>query len=150
MKLEVNLDKIRTVAEEYYRSGDFYCSEAIVKVIKDEFELEISDDVIAAASGFPVGIGGSGCSCGAVSGGIMSLGLFFGRTKAKDEKVNHTMALANELHEYFRNQHKTLCCRALTDGMELGSPIHMEQCIAYTGEVAEETSRIILRELHKK
>lgn len=149
MKVEVNLDKIRTVAEEYYRSGDFYCSEAIVKVIKDEFELEISDDIIAAASGFPVGIGGSGCSCGAVSGGIMSLGMFFGRTKAKDEKVNHTMSLANELHENFRSRHNSLCCRALTEGMELGSPAHMEQCIAYTGEVAVETTKIILRELHK-
>jgi C_GCAxxG_C_C family probable redox protein len=54
------------LAEEYYRSGDFYCSEAIVKTIKDEFQLPIPDAIIAAASGFPVGMGGSGCTCGAV------------------------------------------------------------------------------------
>jgi C_GCAxxG_C_C family probable redox protein len=137
------------LAEEYYRSGDFYCSEAIVKTIKDEFQLPIPDAIIAAASGFPVGMGGSGCTCGAVAGGIISLGLFFGRTQPKDEKVNHTMALANELHNGFKKSHKSLCCRVLTKDMKLGSLEHMEQCISFTGEVAEKVARMIVRELDK-
>ena len=77
----------------------------------------------------------------------MALGLFFGRTKAKDEKVNTTMALSKELHDIFKNSHKCLCCRILTKGMTLGSEVHMNQCIAFTGEVAEETEKIIVREL---
>lgn len=144
----VNLERIRTLAEDYYRNGDFYCSEAIVKTIKDEFGLQLPDEVIAMASGFPVGIGGAGCTCGAISGGVMALGMFFGRVQAKDEKVNKAMALSNELHEIFRSKHKSLCCRVLTNQMELGSPIHMKQCIALTGEVAEEVARIISRELN--
>jgi C_GCAxxG_C_C family probable redox protein len=143
----IDLQKIRTTAENYYRNGDFYCSEAIVKTIKDEFELPVSDDVIAMASGFPVGMGGSGCTCGAVAGGIMALGLFFGRSKAKDERVNKTMALARELHDIFTSRHKCLCCRVLTKDMTLGSPEHMEQCISFTGEVVEETAKIRVREL---
>ena len=51
----------------------------------------------------------------------MAIGLIFGRTEAKDEKVNKTMALASELHDIFRTRHKTLCCRILTKNMELGS-----------------------------
>ena len=144
-----NFDRIRDLAEEYYRSGDYFCSESVIKTIKDEFQLPVSDDVIAAASGFPVGMGNSGCTCGAVVGGIMALGLVFGRTEPKDEKVNHTMALANELHDDFRDNHKSLCCRVLTRGMEKGSPEHMEQCIFFTGEVAEKTARIIVRELER-
>ena len=35
------------------------------------------------ASGFPVGIGGSGCTCGAIAGGIMALGMVFGRKRSK-------------------------------------------------------------------
>lgn len=147
MNKVVDLDKIRTTAEGYYRNGDFYCSEAIVKTIKDAFEIPISGDVIAMASGFPVGMGGSGCTCGAIAGGIMALGLFFGRTEAKDEKVNKAMALSKELHDIFMDRHKCLCCRVLTKGMTLGSPDHMKQCIGFTGEVAEETARIIQREL---
>ena len=144
---EIDLNRIRSIAEEYYRNGDFYCSEAIVKTIKDEFKLPISDEIISAASGFPIGMGGSGCTCGAVAGGVMALGLFFGRTKAKDEKVNKAMALSSELHDIFRNRHRTLCCRILTRNMELGSPVHMEQCISFTGEVAEEVAKIIIREI---
>lgn len=112
--------------------------------------MPISDDIIAAASGFPVGMGGSGCTCGAVAGGIMALGLFFGRTEAKDRKVNKAMALANELHDTFRKRHRALCCRVLTKDMKLGSSEHMEQCISFTGEVAEEVAKMILRELNRE
>jgi len=77
----------------------------------------------------------------------MAIGMFFGRTEAKDTKVKKTMELAKELHDTFKKQHKSMCCRVLTKDMELGSPVHMEQCIAFTGEVAEEAAKIILREL---
>ncbi|MEK6266293.1 MAG: C-GCAxxG-C-C family protein [Clostridium sp.] len=143
----IDLQKIKITAEDYYRNGDFFCSESIVKTIKDEFGLPISDDIVAMASGFPVGMGGSGCTCGAVVGGIMSIGLFFGRSSAKDTKVVKTMALSKELHDIFREKHKCLCCRVLTKDMTLGSPEHMEQCVRFTGEVALETAKIIVREL---
>ncbi|MPW24388.1 hypothetical protein GC105_01100 [Alkalibaculum sp. M08DMB] len=147
---EIDVLKIRNTAEGYYRNGDYYCSEAIVKTIKDEFGLEISDDIIAAASGFPIGLGGSGCTCGAVVGGIMALGLFFGRIEPKDEKVNKAMALTKELHDTFKTNHKHLCCRLLTKGMELGAPNHMKKCISLTGDVAIEAAQIIIRELDQR
>jgi C_GCAxxG_C_C family probable redox protein len=150
MKKTISLKRVKDIAENYYRNGDFYCSESIVKTIKDEFGLPLPDDVIAMASGFPVGMGNSGCTCGAVTGGIMALGMFFGRTQGKDSKVTKVMALSHELHDIFQKRHKVLCCRVLTKGMTLGSPEHMTQCIAFTGEVAEETARIIARELKLK
>jgi C_GCAxxG_C_C family probable redox protein len=77
----------------------------------------------------------------------MAIGMFFGRTRPKDTKVNKAMRLATELHDTFKRRHKSLCCRILTKDMVLGSPVHMEQCIAFTGEVAEEAAKIIVREL---
>lgn len=145
---DIDINKIRETAENYYRNGDFFCSEAIVKTIKDEFELPISDEIVAAASGFPIGIGGSGCTCGAVSGGVMALGLVFGRQAPRDPKVRKTMELTKELHEKFRKNHKSLCCRILTKGLDMGSGEHKEQCISFTGEVAEEVAKIIVRELN--
>ena len=59
------------------------------------------------------------------------------------------MQLAKEMHDGFQRGHSCLCCRVLTHGMELGSPVHMEQCIAFTGEVAEETAKIIMREMNE-
>ena len=150
MNKVIDLQKIKTTAEDYYRNGDYFCSESIVKTIKDEFGLPISDDIVAMASGFPVGMGGSGCTCGAVVGGIMSIGIFFGRSNAKDTKVVKTMALSKELHDIFKEKHKCLCCRVLTKGMTLGSPEHMDQCVRITGEVAVEAAKIIVREVELK
>ncbi|AUM94662.1 hypothetical protein CF049_01935 [Clostridium sporogenes] len=140
----IDFNKIREVAENYYRNGDFYCSEAVVKTIRDEFKIEVSDDAIAMASGFPVGMGGSGCTCGAIAGGIMALGMVFGRKEAKDPIVAKSMELSKKLHDDFKKEHKSLCCRFLTKDMELGSKEHMDQCIAFTGEVAERVARIIV------
>jgi C_GCAxxG_C_C family probable redox protein len=86
--------------------------------------------------------------CGAVSGGILCLGYFFGRVQAKDDKVNKAMALSKELYDTFTGNHKVACGKILTKGMELGSPVHIEQCISFTGEIAAKTAEIIARELH--
>jgi C_GCAxxG_C_C family probable redox protein len=149
MSLDADLEKIRFTAEEYYRSGDFYCSEAVVKTIKDAFSLPVSDEVIAMASGFPVGIGQAGCVCGAVAGGVMALGLVFGRTAPKDKKVDKAMKLSRELHDIFKKNHKSLCCRTLNRFMIMGTSSQVRQCIAFTGEMAQEAARIILREQSK-
>ena len=139
--------RIREIAEEYYRSGRFYCSEAIVKTINDEFRLGYPDEVVRLASGFPIGIGGAGCSCGAVTGGVMALGMVFGRDQPKDPRIDRCLCLCRELHNFFARRHGCLCCRSLTRDMVLKSPGQMQQCITFTGEVAEETAKIILREL---
>ena len=146
MMYQVNIEKVRNDAEELFRSGQFYCSEAVVSSIRSNFELNVQEEVIAMASGFPVGIGKSKCLCGAVSGGVMALGLVFGRTKgsnSKDPLSVKTLELANELQASFKENHQVLCCSVLTKGMDMGVGEHKEQCIAFTGEIAAKTAEII-------
>lgn len=143
MRFDVDLERIRKIAEDYYRNGDFYCSEAVVKTIIDEFQIDVSEAVIKMASGFPVGMGGMGCTCGALTGGVMAIGLVYGRSQGKDPKVNKAMELSAKLYQIFCERHKVSCCKVLTRGMEKGSPEHMEQCIAFTGEMAYEAAKII-------
>ena len=83
---EVDILALRKKAEEYYRNRDFYCSEAVLKVLKDSFEAPYGDEIIKLASGFPVGMG-NGCTCGAVNGGVMAIGMFFGRGEAGGPEV---------------------------------------------------------------
>ena len=149
-KDEISIERIKQISEKYYRDGDFFCSEAVVKTIRDEFELDVSDDAIAMASSFPVGVGGAECICGAVVGGSMAIGMVFGRTKAKDKSVQKSMSLSKELHDTFKERNKTLCCRILTKGMKKGDKEHMKQCIRFTGEVAADTARIMAREMNLK
>lgn len=143
MRFDVDLERIRKIAEDYYRNGDFYCSEAVVKTIIDEFQIDVSEDVIKMSSGFPVGMGGMGCTCGALTGGVMAIGLVYGRSQGKDPKVNKAMELSAKLYQIFCERHKVSCCKVLTRGMEKGSPEHMQQCIAFTGEMAYEAAKII-------
>jgi C_GCAxxG_C_C family probable redox protein len=143
------VDKVRQDAEEYFGSGGFYCSEAIVASVRDNLAPEMPEALIAAASGFPVGVGRSKCMCGAVSGGVISLGYVFGRTGPStpaDPKSVKAMAAANELQQAFRDSHKVLCCSVQTKGMDMASGEHKAQCVSFTGEMAAKTAEIVLRE----
>lgn len=150
-KREISVSKVRKDAEELFRGG-FFCSEAVVSAIRSNFELDIPEKVISMASGFPVGIGRSKCLCGAVSGGVMAIGLFFGRTVQKDPKVEKTLELSKELHDWFKvaNGKNALCCRILTKEFDMGQGEHKEQCIRFTGLVAGKVAEMIVRELGLK
>lgn len=141
----VDAFELRKKAEDLYNTGHYYCSEVVVKIIRDTFCPTVSDEIIAAASGFPVGMGGGGCTCGSVAGGVMALGLVFGRTKP-DEKVEsaNCMKFARELHDKFRKENKAVCCRLLTKKML--SDDNAKHCAELTGEVVQTVAEIILRE----
>lgn len=146
MVSKVDVNEVIARAEKYYRDGDFFCSEAVVKTIKDAYGLDFSDDVIKMASGFPIGIGRSGCLCGAVSGGVMALGMVSGRKEGKDPRVQDTLKYSAELHDRFKESRKSTCCRVLTRKFDMGCGEHKEQCISITGEVAGIVADIINRE----
>ncbi len=143
----IDLRKIRLEAEFYYRNREFYCSEAILKTIKDAFIPNLPDDILALASGFPLGMGTGTCTCGALSGGVLSIGLIFGRSQASDAKVEYTMALSRELVDTFTYIHNTNVCNELLRGVTLGTEKHDDICTRFTGEVAVVTAKIICREL---
>jgi C_GCAxxG_C_C family probable redox protein len=143
------IEKVRADAEEYFRRGNFYCSEAIVASVRDNLAPDMPESMIAAASGFPVGVGRSKCMCGAVSGGVLSIGYVFGRTgpsSPADPKSVKTLELANELQQVFRDSHRVLCCSVQTRGMDMASGEHKAQCVKFTGEMAAKTAEIITRE----
>lgn len=77
----------------------------------------------------------------------MALGLVFGRTKP-EEKVQSAecMKYARELHDRFRKENKSVCCRVLTKNMLADSPERKKQCAEFTGEVVNIVTEIILRE----
>lgn len=60
--------KVQQDAEENFRKG-FYCCEALICAIRDSFEPDVPQQVIAMASGMAVGAGQAGCMCGAFNGG---------------------------------------------------------------------------------
>lgn len=151
MLREVSIEKVKSDAEQLFRSGGFFCSEAIVSSIRKNLAPEMPAEMVAVASGFPVGVGRSKCMCGAVSGAVICLGYLFGRTEPSspaDPVSQNCLKLANELQESFRENHRgVLCCHVHTKGMDMASGQHKEQCISFTGEMAAKAAEIAAREL---
>jgi len=149
-KKEISIKKIRFDAEEVFRIGGFYCSEAIVSAFRKNLDPSMPIELIATASGFPIGVGRAKCMCGAVSGAVIVLGYFFGRVEPSTitcGKITKCMELCFEVQEEFRKMHKgTLCCHIHVKGMDLLSGEHKKQCVMFTGDMAEATAKIIARE----
>lgn len=150
-KQAISPKKVQQDAENNFRNG-FFCCEALVSAIRDNFELDVPQEVIGMASGMAVGAGRSGCMCGALNGGILALGMFFGRTEPKgpkDPQVVKCMELTHELHDWFKqaNGKNAICCRILTKEFDMGKGEHKEQCIRFTGLCAWKVAEIVVREL---
>ncbi len=137
----------REKAEELYRSGQFLCSEAVFLVANEYLGRPVPAEMVKLASGFPVGMGKAGCTCGALAGGVMALGLKYGRTEPA-AKTPGMFESAKELHDRFLARRKSTCCRVLIRKFEFGCPEHIAQCIAITGEVAADVIRLMEQDQH--
>lgn len=129
------IDEVRKKAEGYFARGEFFCSEAVVHTINELLGWPYEKDVVRMASGFPIGLGKSGCLCGAVSGGAMALGMAYGREHG--EAMNDKMFPASKaLHDHIRDMYKSTCCRVMIRDFEFTSPERKAHCVGITGEVA--------------
>jgi hypothetical protein len=54
------------------------------------------------ASGFPVGIGSAGCTCGALNDGMRALGIKYGSTEPGSNNTE-ILKLSHELHDWLKN-----------------------------------------------
>jgi cysteine synthase A len=125
----------------YFRNG-LYCSEAILRAFNEAYELCLEEKYYKIATGFGSGMGESGCTCGAVTGAVMALGLIAGRSKNyESERIVYTAT--RELHDKFRAKHKALCCRVLTKNVIWNSAEHKILCEKYVLDAARLADEII-------
>jgi len=92
---------------------------------------QAGDDLVKMADAFGGGIGDSKCLCGAVTGGVMALGL-----QGKG-------AVSGELVAAFRTRNRTTCCKALSAPYTWLSREHLANCRRLTVETAEEVARLL-------
>ncbi|MCX7970964.1 MAG: C-GCAxxG-C-C family protein [Negativicutes bacterium] len=133
-------------AGRLYRADGFYCTEAVLKVIRDRFAPWADDYIIRMSSGFPVGVGYAGCMCGALAGGIMALGLLLGRDQPGDRKIDQIQARARELHDWFISRFGSTCCRVLTGGQPDNSA-NNARCHRFTADVTARVCDVLLLEI---
>lgn len=92
-------------------------------------KLDITNDLIPRiATPFAGGMGRSGEVCGAVVGGIMSIGLVHGRNDSA-QPVDEAMSLTRRFIAEFNQEMGNITCRDLT-GMDLGTAEGLEKYYA--------------------
>ncbi|KRQ86521.1 putative redox-active protein [Caloramator mitchellensis] len=135
MDKQVIIDLVRQKAEGYFQRGEFFCSESVVHTINELLGWPYDKNIVKMASAFPIGLGKSGCLCGAVSGGAMALGMAYGRIHG--EPMNDKMfPISAELHNHIKDLYGSTCCRVLVKNYEFTSPERKAHCVRITGEVA--------------
>ncbi len=103
-----------------YAEKGFLCSEAVLKALSKCQEIQ-SDIIPKIATGFGGGIGRAGEVCGAFTGGVMGLGLKYGRVKVSTEDAERSVYwFATELMTKFRAEFGHIRCRDLL-GLDVSS-----------------------------
>ncbi|MCK4506980.1 MAG: C_GCAxxG_C_C family protein [Desulfuromonadales bacterium] len=105
------LETAAELAGELFDRG-YSCTKAVLQATTGSTNSEL----LAAASGFSCGIGKSGCLCGAVTGGVMALGL-----KGRDKQSGKLVAT-------FKEAFQTTCCRGLSKDYRWMSKEHLANC----------------------
>ncbi|MCP3955000.1 MAG: C_GCAxxG_C_C family protein [Desulfobacterales bacterium] len=145
-EIEDLLDRIETRAENLFRSKQFMCAESVLLAVSKGLSHDISEETaIALAAPFSDGMGGSGCTCGALSGAVMSIGLCLGggQTRGQREKSRR---FSKELHARFTGKFRSACCRVLCKDVREDPRRHFNQCVAITGAAARMVARLILEQ----
>lgn len=147
MKLDVNVEEVGKRAKYLYLNG-YSCSEALVSTIIEKFELDVPQSVVKMATGLAGGIGKTGEACGALTGGVMALGILFGRDHIEENPIGD-QTFAKELLEYFveNNSFNSLKCQVLTEGFDTDEGEHKQHCSEFVAMIAEKASHMIIDRL---
>ncbi len=138
------IELTRQRAEYLYRRKKLLCTEAILVSMNEGLDGGLTEEqAIGMASGFSIGLGESGCLCGAVAGGVLALGLFLGNGRVHKQRKK-IRASTNHFHDLFKHKHKSTCCRVLSSKFKQDPMAHFEQCACLTGDAAEIAARLIL------
>jgi C_GCAxxG_C_C family probable redox protein len=97
----------------------YNCAQSVLFAWSDELKIE-KDKALKMACGFGAGMGRKEEVCGAVTGGIIALGVQFGRGENEDRSSTElTYAKTRELMDRFAEKHGSFICRELLNGCDL-------------------------------
>ena len=118
MKNQENAPRIVELAGQraanIFTARGYCCSETVIVVINQGFRGDLSPEMaVRLGSGFCHGMGGAGCTCGALAGAEVAISLFLGPRQPGGMKAREFDKVAKEMHDRFRARFSATCCRVL-------------------------------------
>jgi C_GCAxxG_C_C family probable redox protein len=126
-------------ASTLYESG-YWCAESVVKTVNEIAGEPMPAEVMRLASGFCEGFGGSRCTCGALAGSVMAIGMLSGRV-GPDDDWRPSYDAAGELQQRFvADQNATTCDEIVA---RIGG-MHLPQRWAHCAELVGRCTRWVI------
>jgi len=114
------MNTLSETASEKFLSG-YNCAQSVLWTFAQRFNLD-ADSALKIACGFGAGMGRRQEVCGAVTGGIMALGLKYGRGESQALTATEaTYSKTQELMRRFEAVHGTCNCLNLLKGCDLNT-----------------------------
>jgi C_GCAxxG_C_C family probable redox protein len=139
------IEQIGERAANLFRTRQLWCSEAVLGVLNRSLGGDLPDDLaLRLGAGLGEGIGGSGCTCGALTGGALAIGLFCGAAGTGLHRSRGARERSRRLHDWFKAHYGSTCCRVLTKALVQGTEAHFDRCAEKVAGTAAMAAELIL------
>ena len=139
------IELVRQRAENIFENLKLCCSESLLLVLNHGFNGGLtSEQAKQLGAGFCGGIGEAGCTCGALSGAIMGLGLLVGPHVTGGMNKKNFRQLAKTMHDRFHEHFSSTCCRVLIQPFDKDKKDRSKFCADLTGTTAAMVAELLL------
>ncbi len=119
--MKVN-DFVKKRVAKYFWKDDLNCSTTTLKILAENFEIELNKQIIDAAIGLN-GAGRYGAQCGLVEGTLIFLGIFLRKNNIPNDKI---VNFCREFAGLFEKKFNSLQCSILRpEGFHPDNPLHL-------------------------
>ncbi|NOQ65731.1 MAG: hypothetical protein GQ556_00750 [Desulfobacterales bacterium] len=132
-------------ARNLYENHKLCCSESLLLVLNHGFNGGLSSEQAKQlGAGFCGGIGEAGCTCGALSGAIMGLGLLVGPHAKNGPSKKKFRDLSKKMHDRFHGKFSSTCCRILIEPFDKNKNERSQFCSNLTSTTAALAAELLL------
>lgn len=124
-----------TIAGQYFDEG-YNCAQAVIMSAAQALGIDVPHAVVRGAASFTGGIGYAGCTCGALVGASLLIGMISADLNSP-RKSRNTLDLSGRFHDIFRDNFKVTCCRSLRNGKHFRNKEVRRKCREITVRTSE-------------
>ncbi|MHB8841390.1 MAG: C-GCAxxG-C-C family (seleno)protein [Candidatus Aquicultor sp.] len=124
----------------------YNCAQSVMLSAAETFDVAIPSEIIKGAAAFTGGIGYSGCTCGALVGASLFIGVILADDK-KPRKRTKTLDVSGKFHDRFKETFKSTCCRALRKGSDFKDKQADRRCKEITAITASLLVDMVSKEM---
>jgi C_GCAxxG_C_C family probable redox protein len=137
--------KFAQIAADYF-SQDYNCAQSVLKTMQEYYGVPKNELIPGIATAFGGGIGRRGSLCGALTGGVMAIGLKHGTNRTALKEKEKAYRIAIEFYDRFVEECGSPFCRELigydlTDAQDLErmrkSNSRQKKCINFVKHAIE-------------